>query len=339
MLEILIMIRVHPVKKIMKFIVQNIPLFGTIAKPTERPQGISALFRVWNESSYVAPSINSIKDMVDEIIVVDSYSTDGSWEIASRLAAECPKIKLIRYKGNKLWESANLGLRAATFRWVLKWDADFVAIRNGGFEEFRNYLYSLDPEKHYYINPTLIEVTGDMYHQNPYMPIRRDIETYTYSEKLRYVIVRRTVRRNARPAWKSVEINELEPDSYDILFEAPFIPLIYDLRMYPEPMGFHINVKSARQHLTRHFFSRWLARLDKENDLELAAFIERCVKEEWKLPDILSAEKYYMNLYCKQLVKYEGKLLDVIAEIAARSPYRVMYESGRIIGRNDTVEG
>ncbi len=332
------MIRIHHVKKVLKFIVRNIPIFGTLAKPTERPLGISALFRVWDESSYVEPSINSIKDLVDEIIVVDSYSTDGSWEIASRLAAECPKIKLIRYKGNKWWESANLGLGAATFRWVLKWDADFLAIRNGGFEEFRSYFYSLDPEKHYYINPTLIEVTGDMYHQNPYLPIRRDIETYTYSEKLHYVPVHRIVRKSARPAWKSVEINELEPDSYDILFDAPIIPLVYDILMYAKPMGFHLNVKSARKHLIGRFFARWLARLDKENNLDLETFIERCVKKEWKLPDILSAEKYYMNLYCKQLVKYDGKLPDAIAEIAEKSPYRVIYESGRIIGRNDTIE-
>ena len=331
------MIRVHPVKRVLRFIAQNIDLFG--AKPTERPQGISAIFRVWNESSYVEPSINSIKDLVDEIIVVDSYSTDGSWEIASRLASGCPNIKLIRYKGNKWWESANLGLRAATYRWVLKWDADFVAIRNGGFEEFRSYLYSLDPQKHYYINPTLIEVTGDMYHQNPYMAIRQDIETYTYSEKLHYVPVHRVVRKNARPAWKSVEINELEPDSYDILFDAPIIPLFYDVLMYAKPMGFHLNVKSARKHLIGRFFARWLARLDKENNLDLEAFIERCVRDEWKFPDILSAEKHYMNLYCKQLVKYEDKLPDAIAEIAARSPYRIIYESGRIIGRNDTVEG
>lgn len=331
------MIKVHPIKKILKFIVQNIQMFGAIAKPTERPQGISALFRVWNESSYVEPSINSIKDLVDEIVVVDSYSTDGSWEIASRLASECPKIKLIRYQGNNWWVSGNLGLRAATFRWILKWDADFVAIRNGGFDEFRNYLYSLDPEKHYYINPTLIEVTGDMYHQNPYMRIRRDIETYTYSKKLYYVPVHRIVKKDARPDWKSIEINELEPDLYDILFDAPIIPLVHKILMYEKPMGFHLNVKTARKHLIGRFFARWLARVREEDNLSLDAFIERCVTEEWKFPDILSAEKHYMNLYCKQLVRYEGTLPDAIAEIATRSPYRVVYEDGKIIGRNDTV--
>jgi glycosyltransferase involved in cell wall biosynthesis len=332
------MIRVHPAKKILKFIVRNIPIFGAIAKPGARPQGISAMFRVWNECSYVEPSINSIKDLVDEIIVVDSYSTDGSWEIAGRLAAECPKIKLIRCSGHNMWENSNLALRASTFRWILKWDADFIAMRNGGFEEFRDYLYSLNPERHYYINPTLIEVTGDMYHQNPYMPIRQDIETYIYSEKLNYVPVHRIVRKDARPDWKSVEINELEPDSYDILFEAPFIPLVYDVRLYAKPMGFHLNVKSARQHFMRHFFSRWVAELKKGKNLDLDAFIEHCIKEEWKLPDVLSAEKLYMNLYCKQLVQYKGELPDAVAEIAAKSPYRVVYEDGRIIGRNDTVE-
>jgi glycosyltransferase involved in cell wall biosynthesis len=49
--------------------------------------GISAVIITHNESANIARCIKSVTDLVDEILVVDSYSTDNTCEIAKNLGA------------------------------------------------------------------------------------------------------------------------------------------------------------------------------------------------------------------------------------------------------------
>jgi len=67
---------------------------------------LSVLVPVYNERHVVEASINRVRALEDplisslEIIVVDDCSTDGSWEILQRLAAEDPRIVLLRNNDN-----------------------------------------------------------------------------------------------------------------------------------------------------------------------------------------------------------------------------------------------
>lgn len=81
---------------------------------------ISAVINVRNEAEALSKCLRSIKNMVDEIIVVDMNSTDGSQEIAKNAGA-----KLYSYRPMKYVEPArNFALSKATGKWILLLDPD-----------------------------------------------------------------------------------------------------------------------------------------------------------------------------------------------------------------------
>lgn len=97
---------------------------------------ISGIITTLNEEANIADAIASLRQVCDEIVVVDSESTDRTVEIARELGA---KVYLQRYLGDGIQK--NVALQYVTNRWVLSIDADerlsdeLVAwIRNTDFE-------------------------------------------------------------------------------------------------------------------------------------------------------------------------------------------------------------
>lgn len=81
---------------------------------------ISAVINVRNEAEALTKCLRSIKGLVDEIIIVDMNSTDGSQEIAKNAGA-----KLYTYRPMKYVEPArNFALSKATGKWILLLDPD-----------------------------------------------------------------------------------------------------------------------------------------------------------------------------------------------------------------------
>ncbi|MBI2574328.1 glycosyltransferase [Candidatus Woesearchaeota archaeon] len=73
-----------------------------------------------DEEAFIASAIESVKDVVDEIIVVDTGSKDSTAAIAKELGA-----KVLHFKWNDDFSSArNFGLKEATSDWALVLDAD-----------------------------------------------------------------------------------------------------------------------------------------------------------------------------------------------------------------------
>ncbi len=85
------------------------------ARPT-----LSACMIVKNEEKFLSQCMESIKDAVDEIIVVDTGSTDRTVEIAKSLGA---RVYHHPWK-NSFSEARNHSLNYATCDWVLQIDAD-----------------------------------------------------------------------------------------------------------------------------------------------------------------------------------------------------------------------
>jgi glycosyltransferase involved in cell wall biosynthesis len=80
---------------------------------------ISAVIITYNEEKNIARCINSLKDVVSEIVVVDSYSTDATVEIAKGLGAK------IYYKEfNGYGEQKDFAQNQAEYNWILSLDAD-----------------------------------------------------------------------------------------------------------------------------------------------------------------------------------------------------------------------
>jgi tetratricopeptide (TPR) repeat protein len=81
---------------------------------------ISLCMIVKNEEEHLPKALNSVKDAVDEIIIVDTGSTDNTVEIAKSFGA-----KVYYYEWNNDFASArNETLKYATCDWILSMDAD-----------------------------------------------------------------------------------------------------------------------------------------------------------------------------------------------------------------------
>jgi len=81
---------------------------------------LSIVLATYNEEENIKNCLNSVKDLADEIIVVDGSSTDKTAEIAKKLGA---KVFVV---SNKMMFHKNkqLGLEKAVGEWILQLDAD-----------------------------------------------------------------------------------------------------------------------------------------------------------------------------------------------------------------------
>lgn len=83
--------------------------------------GISAVIITKNEEIHIANCINSLKDIANEIIVVDSRSGDNTVAISENLGAKVFVKDWEGYGANK-----NFGADRAQYDWILSIDADEV---------------------------------------------------------------------------------------------------------------------------------------------------------------------------------------------------------------------
>jgi glycosyltransferase involved in cell wall biosynthesis len=94
--------------------------------------GISAVILSKNEEDRITRCIESVSDLVDEVIVVDSGSTDRTVEIARSLGAI---VYAIEWKG--FGNSKNFGNEKASNNWILSIDSD-EWLSNELIEEIRS---------------------------------------------------------------------------------------------------------------------------------------------------------------------------------------------------------
>lgn len=91
------------------------------SKPA-RQKTISLCMIVKNEEAYLANCLESAKNVVDEIIIVDTGSTDKTLEIASEFGAKIYHFDWV----NDFSIARNAALQYVTSDWVLQLDADEV---------------------------------------------------------------------------------------------------------------------------------------------------------------------------------------------------------------------
>jgi glycosyltransferase involved in cell wall biosynthesis len=111
-------------------------------------KGISLIIRAKNEEKNIELCLNSVIDLVDEIIFVDNKSTDLTYNIVKSYSDKFNKIKLYQYNidvnkvgiehqnaiknnnPNTLGTFYNWCLSKSTKNNIFKWDADFICLRN-----------------------------------------------------------------------------------------------------------------------------------------------------------------------------------------------------------------
>ena len=122
----------------------------------ELKDGISLIIRAKNEEKNIKMCIESVVDLVDEIIFVNNNSTDNTLKIIENLALKYDNIKVYNYfidvskvgiehnnalknnDFNTLGNYYNWCLSKSRMKNVIKWDADFICIRNNFISMIKN---------------------------------------------------------------------------------------------------------------------------------------------------------------------------------------------------------
>jgi glycosyltransferase involved in cell wall biosynthesis len=251
-----------------------------LASSNKKPSGISVMMRVKDESDWIRPSIESIKGIADEIIVVDNGSSISE-EMVSK---EKGLIKLWRQPDLDHCALSNFALDKTRFRWVFRWDADMVAHTTGDYNisHLRRRILSLNSKCYYLIYLRHINLAGDLFHQDPNEMVHIEEYVHSFSEKARYIHPGR--------------------------FEAVKFPKYYQPLFWYEPYSFHVNVKPARRMLLRYFWEDWMELKDYVRYPMLEDYVDEKIKDEFETDSWEEAEKFCVKRVCGNFIRYDPQI-------------------------------
>ncbi len=101
---------------------------------------VSAIIMTFNEKLNLKECIDSVIEYVNEIVIVDSFSTDETISIADSYKIKWYQNKFINYSKQFIWALENAEIKN---EWILRLDADERWTKEG-FEELR---YSIEYDK------------------------------------------------------------------------------------------------------------------------------------------------------------------------------------------------
>ena len=82
---------------------------------------ISAIILTYNEEKHIERCILSIREFVKKIIIIDSFSTDDTINIAKKYNAEIYQKKFVNHSKQINWGLKNIKFNT---EWILRIDAD-----------------------------------------------------------------------------------------------------------------------------------------------------------------------------------------------------------------------
>ncbi len=124
-----------------------------------RKVNISAAIITKNEEHRIARCINSIIDYVDEVIVLDTGSSDRTIEIIESM--QFAKVKIFEMEWNNNFSVArNYALAKTSCDWVFFIDADEYYIGKSNFNEILTYFNKLKCINETVLSPKIIDVNG-----------------------------------------------------------------------------------------------------------------------------------------------------------------------------------
>jgi glycosyltransferase involved in cell wall biosynthesis len=146
-------------------------------------KGISLIIRAKNEELNIKNCIDSVVDLVDEIICVDNNSTDNTLSLMKFYESKYQNIRVYQYKINvskvgvehkDAITNKNKNTLGAFYNWCLskttkynifKWDADFICIRNNFIQLVNKYNLKNRDDKFaiWFTGKTLFENNNKIY--------------------------------------------------------------------------------------------------------------------------------------------------------------------------------
>jgi len=293
-----------------------LPALGLYPAALQRSQGISIYMRVKNERDWIAASIASIRGIADEVIVVDNGSTDGTYEILQDMVSiENGRLKLWQKPELHHGDLSNFALERTSFRWVFRWDGDMIAHTSGKhpIAKLRDRILALHPKRHYLIYLRHINLSGDLFHQDPREMLHIEEYIHTFSESARFVHPGR--------------------------FEAVRFSFYYKPLFWYEPYVFHVNIKTAQRMLLRYFWEDWMELKDYIRYPTLEDYAAAHIEKEFGTTLMEEAQTLCVSRMLQNHIPFDperfGSYPELLKPYLTQPKYLIQYENGRISGRKD----
>ncbi len=244
----------------------------------DREPGISAMVRIAGVEPWTDLSLLSIRDLADEVIVVDS-SNDR--QVLSRIKTATDQGVVVNHirKDVDIYEASWIALEAGRYEWFLQWDADFIAHTDGNRSArgLRERILSL-PKRYFIVSWPLVCLDIDLFHQLPGY-IHREEWLFTYHPSARYT---------RRGPW-----------------EYRVVPLFFKPLRWKEVYGFHLRtVKPPVSLLRRAYRPSWM-RTSREISLE--SYIRGKIQEDYGTSDVNLAGESLVEVFRQHLAPYRGE--------------------------------
>ena len=100
-------------------------------------KSFSGIIITYNEEGRISQCINSLNPFCSEILVVDSFSTDKTIELAKKLGA-----KVIQNEFNSHVKQKNFAIENAKNDWIISIDADEIIQVKKGYDLINKFDYN-----------------------------------------------------------------------------------------------------------------------------------------------------------------------------------------------------
>ena len=264
------------------------------AEDRPRKDCVSALMRVRNEELWIEPSILSIKDLVDEYVIVDA-STDSTPIIIERLAREY-KLNIVHEMDfdSDIVRVSQKALEMTSCRWILRWNGDFV-MHERGVNTLKQIIERFNRKRRYCtVYWPHVVLVGDLFHVDPQNVFQIEHWLTTYVPGMRFIRI---------------------PNGFEYLYVPSDLAYRIELR---EPLSFHLKVDKPENLLVKKY--RWECFL-KNVEEPLDRYIKRRIVEEFGTADLNEAAKIYYTRLHEKLKPYDRGVLDY-PEVLKRYVYR-----------------
>ncbi|MCD6177311.1 MAG: glycosyltransferase family 2 protein [Candidatus Cloacimonetes bacterium] len=285
---------------------------------SKRKNGISVIIRVKDEEDWIAKSLLSLNEFADEVVVVNNNSLDDTLKEIESVKSQL-KYKLIveDEPSDGICEVSNHALSLTNFRWIFRWDSDFIAYTSGerNIKLLREYLLNLNHKKHYLIFPLTLSFAGDLFHVKTGKETNSEGYIHTWHSKLKYI-------KKGK-------------------FESLQVPLFYKIKRLKEIYFVHIgSAKPMKKLLYRFFWLFWLKERDKFATIN--EFINHISKEKWNglSPENIAIAKFRELILPirKFNVNEFGNYPEIMNNDVKTPKLEIIYKNEKPFSRNDFME-
>jgi len=273
---------------------------------------LSLIMIVRNEEKFLEDCLISVKNLVDEIIVIDTGSSDRTVEIAEKYKATIYSFQWI----NDFAAARNFSLSKATGKWVLYLDAD-ERLDSGSAKEISK-IVKTDKKAGYFCTVKSLDSTNNRDNSMRYVRLFRNIEGIGFTGKVHEQISHSLKAKGAELLNSDILINHL---GYDVSEEEKKKKASRNLDLLNEEYG-----KNQTGYLAYQLANSYYIIGDNENSVKFF----KIGAESKDLSNSLKADSY-SNLALNALKNFNSNLaadyIDKSISLENRLPFPILLKS------------